>query len=255
MSAKQRLQALARQILPDSVYRRLTATSRRMFQGSIPVGKVNMGSFGRLIPISRQWGMDRGLPINRYYIENFLARYQGDIRGHVLEIQDAMYTKKYGGSRVTKSDILHVKEGAIGATIIADLTEANQIPSNTFDCLIITQTLQLIYDVRSAVKTINRILKPSGVALVTIPGLDPALDEEWVENWFWAFTTASATRLFEEVFPADHVRVEAWGNVLTATAFLQGLATEELTKEQLDYVDPAYQVLVAVRAVKPEDSR
>jgi SAM-dependent methyltransferase len=228
-------------------------TSRRMFQGFIPVGKVDMGSFRRLSPISRQWGMDRGLPINRYYIENFLARHQGDIHGHVLEIQDALYTQKYGGSQVTESDILHVKEGAPGATIIADLTDAQQIPSDTFDCLIITQTLQLIYDVRSAVRTMKRILKPGGVALVTVPGLDPALDEEWAKSWHWTLTTASAARLFEEVFPADNVLVEAWGNVLAAIAFLQGLAAEELAKKELDYVDPAYQVLVAVRAVKPED--
>jgi hypothetical protein len=252
MNVKERLKSVAKKIMPEPVYHRLGATSRRIFQG---VGKVDMGSFKRLTPISRQWGMDRGLPINRYYIENFLARHRGDIHGHVLEIEDASYTQKYGGSRVTKSDILHVKEGAPGATIIADLTYAKQIPSNTFDCLIVTQTLQLIYDMRSAVKTMERILKPSGVALVTVPGLDPALDEEWASSWYWTLTIASATRLFEEAFPAERVQVEAWGNVLAATAFLQGLATEELTKEQLDYVDPAYQVVVAVRAVKPEGSQ
>ena len=253
MNAKKRLNLLPKQIMPEFVYRRLAATSRRMFQGFIPVGKVNMGSFTQLTPISTQWGMDRGLPINRYYIENFLARYASDIRGHVLETGEAMYTLKFGGTRIIKSDVLHVKKGAPGATIVGDLADADHISSNTFDCFILTQTLHYIYDVRSALKTTYRILKPGGVALVTIPGLDPILDEEWSNSRYWTFTKVSAKRLFGEVFPADNVQVEAWGNVLVATAFLQGLATEELTKEQLDYVDPAYQVLVAVRAVKPKE--
>ena len=253
METIMRIKPIAKKILPAPIYYWIATIFRRIFQGYVPVGKANLGSFKRLTPISRYWGADRGLPINRYYIENFLTRYSSDIRGHVLEIGEAMYTLKFGGTRVIKSDVLHIKEGAPDATIIADLTNADHISSNSFDCLIITQTLHLIYDVPSALKTMHRILKPGGVALVTIPGIDPIHDEEWSNSWYWTFTNVSAKRLFGEVFPPDNVRVEAWGNVLTATAFLQGLATEELTKEQLDYVDPAYQVLVAVRAVKPKE--
>jgi len=144
--------------------------------------------------------------------------------------------------------------GVAGATIIADLSVADHIESNSFDCLIVTQTLHLIYDVHSAIKTIYRILKPGGVVLVTIPGIDPIHDEEWADSWYWNFTTVSARRLFEESFPPGNVLVDAYGNVLASAAFLYGLAAEELTKEQLDFIDPAYQVLVAVKAVKSEVS-
>jgi len=100
-----------RQVLPERVYRRVAAVYRRLVHNWIPVGKVDWGSFSRLQPISRQWGDDRGQPINRYYIEKFLARWSHDILGHGLVIGDDAYTKRFGGVRVTRSDVLHVREG------------------------------------------------------------------------------------------------------------------------------------------------
>jgi hypothetical protein len=38
--------------------------------------------------------------------------------------------------------------------------------------------------------------------------------------------------------------------VLTAIAFLRGLAAEELKREELDYHDPDYELIITVRAVK-----
>jgi ubiquinone/menaquinone biosynthesis C-methylase UbiE len=136
------------------------------------------------------------------------------------------------------------------ATIIADLTQADHIPSETFDCIILTQTLQLIYDVRAALKTLHRILKPGGVLLATFPGITQISHSEWVDSWFWRFTSSSARQLFKEFFSATHIQVESYGNVLTASAFLYGLAVEELHQEELDYRDPDYEVSITVRAVK-----
>lgn len=220
-----------------------------------PVGQVRLGDLRRINPISIGWGLDRGQPIDRYYIENFLAHYSEDIQGRVLEIADNSYTLRFGGDRVTKSDVLHVMEDNPKATIVGDLTDAPQIPSDTFDCFILTQTLQYIYDVRSAVKTIYRILKPSGVLLATLPNLTPIHDPQEDKSWgssrlYWGFTPVSAQRLFAEFFP--NVQIETNGNVLAATAFLQGLSAEELKQEELNYCDPSYQVLITVRAVKPD---
>ena len=116
--------------------------------------------------------------------------------------------------------------------MLADLTCADHIPSDTFDCVILTQTLHLIYDVRAALKTLYRILKPGGVVLATFPGISQISQDEWGAYWCWGFTTLSARRLFEEAFPAANVKVEAHGNVLVAMAFLQGLATEELRRDR-----------------------
>jgi SAM-dependent methyltransferase len=215
--------------------------------------RVRFGHLRRLAPISRAFGKDRGLPIDRYYIEQFLSDQVADIRGHVLEIGYDTYTKTFGGDRVTKSDVLHVIDGNPKATIVADLTHANHISSDTFDCIILTQTLQFIYDVEAAVKTLYRILKPGGILLATFGGISQI--SRWdMDRWghYWNFTTLSAQRLFEESFPAAKVKVQGYGNVLAAIALLEGLATQELRQEELCYHDPDYQVLIAVRAEKPE---
>jgi SAM-dependent methyltransferase len=214
-------------------------------------GSVEFGELRRVTPISRNWGFDRGRPVDRYYIESFLARHADDIRGQVLEIGDNSYTREFGRNRVAKSDVLHVTEGNPQATIVADLTGAPQIPSGSFDCVILTQTLQLIYDVQAAIQTLYRILRPRGVLLATFPGISHTGDRDWGNDWCWNFTTASARRLFEEAFPATGVKVEAFGNVLAATSFLYGLAEEELTREELDYHEPGYAVTIAVKASKP----
>ncbi|WP_310428154.1 methyltransferase domain-containing protein [Chamaesiphon sp. VAR_48_metabat_135_sub] len=247
------MNSIARKILPAATRARIKAKLGGT-EYIPPQGVVKFGSLRRVTPISRVFGYDRGLPIDRYYIENFLAHQAQDIQGCVMEIGDNFYTHKFGEDRVTKSDVLHVVEGNPDATIVGDLSNSDNIPSDSFDCLVLTQTLHLIYDMKDAVKTIYRILKPGGVALVTVPGISQIAIDEWKDYWCWSLTTLSAQRLFVEVFPTKNVTVEHYGNVLAATAFLQGIATEELEKQELDYRDPSYQVLITVRAVKPEEA-
>jgi SAM-dependent methyltransferase len=214
------------------------------------VGGVRFGSFGRLTPINRNFGYDRGQPVDRYYIERFLRREAQAIAGRVLEIGDATYTRRFGGARVTTSDVLHVTAGSPEATLIGDLADAPHLPTAAFDCVILTQTLQLIYDLRAALDTVYRILKPGGVALATLPGISHIGDQTWRDTWYWNATPHSARRLFAEVFGAEHVTVEVCGNVLVATAFLQGLAVHELDSADVDFADPDYPVLITVRATK-----
>jgi ubiquinone/menaquinone biosynthesis C-methylase UbiE len=152
--------------------------------------------------------------------------------------------------------VLHLAKGESLATIVADLTDAQHIPSTSFDCVILTQTLQFIYDVRAALATIYRILKPGAVVLATVPGISQ-ISRYDMERWghFWSFTTLSAQQLFEEAFPGANLTVEAYGNVLAATAFLHGLAIQELKQKELDHWDPDYQVVITIRAMKPAAGR
>jgi SAM-dependent methyltransferase len=219
-----------------------------------PVGAVRFGSLRRLAPVSVQWGDDRGGPIDRYYIERFLRDNRHDVRGRVLEIAEDVYSRWFGGRQVTRFDILEYQQGEHPrATFVGDLTTADHIPGDTFDCVIVTQTLQLIYDVEAALTTIHRILRPGGVALITVPGisqLNRRDSETWGDYWCWGFTTRSAERLFGEAFASGDVRVAAHGNVLAATAFLYGLGRGELTRRELDHRDPDYQLLITIRARK-----
>lgn len=242
---------VAQILIPTRLRRRILA---RWHQNEFvpPAGQVRFGDLGRLTPISRRWGKDRGgLPIDRFYIERFLQAHAGDIHGRVLEVQDASYTRRFGGERVTQSDVLHAVGGNHQATIVADLMSAPQIPSDTFDCIILTQVLLCIPDVRAAVRTVHRILRPGGVALVTLPGISQIARHD-MERWgdYWRFTTLSSRMLFECVFAPEAVQVEAHGNVLAAVAFLHGLSSTELRPEELSHTDQDYQLLITIRAVK-----
>ena len=210
------------------------------------------GSLRRLSPISTKFGLDRGLPIDRYYVERFLSTHAEDIRGHVLEVMDPTYTRKFGRERVTRCDVVSLTPGR-NVTLVEDLAHASSIPSDTFDCIILTQTLQMIYEIHSAVRHLHRILRPGGVLLMTSHGISKlyAHDDRDPHGEYWHLTPQSARRLFCELFPSSNVRVDAFGNVLAAIAFLHGLSAEELRTDELDRFDPDYPVLVAVRAVRP----
>lgn len=223
----------------------------RLGRRAPPIGRAQFGSFRRVKPLSGRFGFDRGLPIDRYYIEDFLSRHATDICGHVLEVRDNTYTKRYGENRVTQSDIISISGEEGMPTIVADLARGDQIPSGAFDCIILTQTLHLIYDTSAALKTLSRILKPRGVLLATVPGISQ-ISRGNIGNWvdYWRFTSASAQKSFSGVFPPQDLQVSTRGNVLSAIAFLEGLAAEELTCQELDYLDQDFEVIVCVRAVK-----
>jgi glycosyltransferase involved in cell wall biosynthesis/SAM-dependent methyltransferase len=249
VALRQAVGGIRRRIAPI-LPRRLRERLLRAREHVPPVGRVRFGHLRRLTPISRCFGFDRGLPVDRYYIERFLARNASEIVGRVLEIGDDSYTRRFGGSRVSRSDVLHVHVGNPRATYVGDLTDPDVLPANTFDCIVLTQTLQLIYDVPLAIRCVHRALAPGGAVLVTAPGISQIDRGEWGRTWFWSFTPAALRRLFGEVFGPDAVMVERYGNVFSATAFLQGLAVEELETSDLDPVDEAYPVIVALRARK-----
>jgi len=210
---------------------------------------------GSVSPVSGSVGFDRGQPIDRYYIEKFLSAHSADIKGHTLEFGNRAYTLKFGGDKVVKSDVLCVEEGNPEATIVADMTNAHQIQSNTFDCIIMTQTLQMIYNFHSALQHLHRILKPGGVLLVTTHGINRICRREGRDHWgeYWRFTAQSIRKIFLGYFTENNLTIEAFGNVLAAVSLLHGLAAHELRKSELDFRDPDFEVLIVIRAVKSED--
>jgi glycosyltransferase involved in cell wall biosynthesis len=236
-------------VLPSPIGRWIQRIRGR--PGRIPVGSVRFGDLKRLSPISNYFGLDRGTPIDRYYIESFLTQNAGDIGGRVLETDNSRYTRRFGGARVERSDVLSTEADNLNATIVGDLTELVVLPEAVFDCIILTQTLQFIFDVGAALATSHRALKPGGVLLVTVPGVTKVHDR-W--PWYWTFTAAAIRRLLEEKFGHDAVSVEAHGNIFSATAFLYGISTEELNVRDLKVDDENYPVVVAARAIKRKDA-
>ena len=238
-----------RRVLPLFVFRLVASLQGKEYR--LPAGRVRWGEFRRREPLSRCFGFDRGTPIDRYYIEGFLQRNAADVQGRVLEVMNDVYTRRFGGNRVTRNDVLDIDSTNAAATIVADLADGEGIPSDAFDCIILTQVLQLIYDAPAAIDTIYRALRPGGVLLMTVPGITQMTYRELGHTWFWSFSEASARRLLNASFPAEAVSIEKHGNLLAATAMLRGVTLEDVRPSELDACDPDYQVVLAIRAVKP----
>ncbi|WP_372756557.1 glycosyltransferase [Mariniflexile sp.] len=245
----QNIKNILKKILPLKVIKRIQYVLYKQSKNKLPY-KINLGDLNRTTPFSTEFGYDRGGPIDRYYIENFLNQNSSLVKGQVLEIGDNEYTLKYGGDKLTQSDILHVDDTNKEATYIGDLSDVPHLPSNTFDCIILTQTLHLIYDYKSAIETCYRVLKKGGVLLLTVPGISHIAQDQWRKYWLWSFTDASMEKIMLEHFPKDNVSIQTYGNVLVASAFLYGMGLPEIKKEQMDYHDPHYQVIISVRAKK-----
>jgi hypothetical protein len=205
----------------------------------------------RIHPISNQFGLDRGVPIDRYYIEKFLSEKSSHVQGAVLEIAENTYSKKFG-SHVSSYEILHTDPSNKKATIIGDLTKPGTLPDGKIDCFICTQTLNFIFDVPRAIEGSYRLLKQGGCFLGTVAGI-AQISRYDMDRWgdYWRFTNLSIQRLFEQVYDPSKIEIQTFGNVYAANAFLQGLAVEDLpTTDCLKHKDDDYQIIIGIFAIK-----
>lgn len=203
-------------------------------------------------PISKVFGIDRGLPIDRYYIEKFLSQNKQFIKGVVLEIAESTYTRRFGGKDVKKSLVFNIKASRSKADIIGNLETGEGIGENLIDCFILTQTLPFIYDIHKAVVNALRMVKPGGTLLITVPGITQ-ISRYDMDRWghYWSFTDASLLRLLLEVVPRSQIRIQTYGNVKAAACLLYGLAANELSSDDLEFHDPDYQVTISAVVRKP----
>jgi hypothetical protein len=236
------------------------ADSKKKFGDSLHKNKLylrrlgwRLRAFYRLTPFSRVFGFDFGKPLDRYYIEKFLSQNSAAIKGRVLEVGDSFYTRLFGAQRVKTADVLHAIEGNAEATLVGDLATGQGIPCGVYDCIILTQVLPFIYDVRGALKTSKGALNSTGTLLVTVPGISQ-ISRYDMDRWgdYWRFTSLGLRRLLEEQFPEASITVQVYGNVLAASAFLYGLASEDLRADELDTHDSDYEVIIAAKVIKVE---
>ena len=208
-----------------------------------------VNSINPVIPLSTKYGFDRGTPIDRIYIESFLNSNKDYIKGTCLEIHDIAYTKKFGGNKVSQSDSLDINIANKEANIYGDLRNLKEIINNdTYDCLIITHTINVIDDLDAVISECHRILKPGGTLLLTIPGfIGPVID---LDKSFWRFNKNNTRYILEKKFNKNSIQIISCGNVLAGQAFLTGLAAEELSKSEINYNDPHFPIVIGAIAIK-----
>ncbi len=201
-------------------------------------------------PASRRLGLDRGSPIDRYWIDQFIEANRDAIRGRCLEVGGDRYVRTYGTTGVAHVDVLDVDPANESASVHGDLRSLPHIADNSYDCLVLTQVLQYIDDLPAAFRECARILSPGGTILVTVPttqALDPFAP---AGRECWRFTAHALEWLTRSHFPVATIELKSWGNAGVGAAFFLGLAQQDVRQRELDKVDPMFPCLVTMRATK-----
>lgn len=208
------------------------------------VRRPRWGNLRRPRPFSDRFGFDRGTPVDRHFIELFVDACRSDVRGRVLEVRDSTYARRVGGA--VSIDILDVDPRNDTATVIADLSEPGSLPASAFDCAIVTQTLQYVKNPIIAVGNLHRCLAPGGVLLVSVPSI-AKIDHHAVDTDRWRMLPNGLHDVLTTAFDVQDVEISSFGNLVAATAFLYGMAVEELRPADLSAVDPLFPMLSCAR--------
>lgn len=159
------------------------------------------------------------------------------------------YKRRFGSDRATV-DVLDVDPSNPKATVICDIAGDDGFPADAYDCFVLTQMLEPVFDLEAAVRNSHRALAPGGTLLVTVPSIMGVVPPEVAPRDYWRFSVDSCCELFGRVFGHDRVDVRAHGNVLASVAFLMGLCLEDLTTAELDEHDPLFPLIISVRATR-----
>lgn len=205
------------------------------------------------VPISQQFGTERGTPIDRYYIDQLLEEHSEFIKGDVLEIEDNTYTVRFGKDHVARSIVMDVSAQNSSISFNGNLETGEGIKDEIADCFILTQTLMYIFDLKSAVHNIARLLKRGGNALITCSGISQN-SRRCMDDYgcCFNFNVDALRRLFEQEPDMEVLEAGSFGNVKTVSAHLNGLCCEDLTAEDFVPNDKYYPLIVYAVVKKDE---
>ncbi len=132
----------------------------------------------------------------RNSVNNFLKKISSNfIDADILEIgsglkkRNASAVEIFGKAREFQQTDVDVNLGYK----ILDLTNIESF-NKEYDLVICTNVLEHIYDVRTAVKNLYKLVKKEGNLIISVPFMYPLHDEP---EDFWRFTEHSLKKLFE----------------------------------------------------------
>lgn len=200
------------------------------------------------IPLSDDHGFDRGTPIVRSYIDDFLGKHRESISGSVLEAGDRRYTGKFGAG-VTASAVVDIDAANPQATVVADLSRDGALPHEAYDCIILTEVLHLLDSPATCLRSCHAALRAGGTLLITVPALK-RLHPSQPDRDYLRYTPAGLRLLLGGAWDGP-CSVTSYGNLRACVAFLVSHVTEEIDPEDLWFADERFPLTVTAYAQKP----
>lgn len=211
---------------------------------------VRWGNLRRVEPFCANFGISRGDPVDRYYIEGFLTRHADLIHGDVLEVQDQYYTSRYA-KRVTRAHVVDIDPGNENATLVADLCDTDSLPEQAYDTIILTQVIQVLVDPVAALRNMWRSLRPGGSLLITGPTMGKLAYDLGEPLDYWRWTPDGFRELLRTALPQAGLQVAGAGNLLACIAYLMGMAQQDLSESDMRVDDPIHHLIVTALVTKP----
>jgi SAM-dependent methyltransferase len=197
-------------------------------------------------PLSDDHGFGRGTPLDRRYIESFLARHQDAVHGSILEVGDDRYSRRFGAPGQTT--VVDVDRANPQATLSADLCDSASLPADAFDCIVLVETLHLLSAPAACLANCQRALVSGGSLLMTVPALK-RLSPTRPDSDFWRFTPAGLELLLARTWDGPF-RIESFGNLRVCLGFLCAQVVEDLDDDDFARNDPRFPLTVAAHARK-----
>jgi len=198
------------------------------------------------VPLNNTFGFHRGEPIDRYYIAKAISKYSNKIRGLTLEVGERRYTNEFSNIDISNSFILNYSGPEGHNCVTGDLTNLDTFEDQKFDTFICTQTLNFIYDFRSAINTSYEILNKDGFFIGTV-GSVSHISKYDNDRWgdYWRFTELGIKTILSES-DFDVIDITGYGNMLSAKAMFDGCVVEDFDDiSLLDYEDPIYPLIIS----------
>ena len=200
----------------------------------------------RTHPINDNFGYNRGTPIDRFYIRQAIDGYSENIKGTVLEIGGRQYTEAYSKTDPKDSFILNYIPMPGSNVIVGDLCDCSSLEGRKFDTFVCTQTLNFIYDFKSAIDTSYELLNAGGYFIGTVASVSNISkydNSRWGD--FWRFTKKGMEAVLAES-KFEIIDIKGFGNVLAAKAMFDGFVVEDFdNNELLNFTDSGYPVIIS----------
>lgn len=195
-------------------------------------------------PVGDKMGLDRGTSISRYYITKWLDK-------TCTRLKDVSSSYEVGDDRYIKHYFPKANHFTLDYSKGEDLTKPETLTQSSVDVFICTQVFNFIYNIQCAVTGAYSVLKDDGLLVGTVAGVTSQISRFDMDRYgdYWRFSDIAIKKLLESVFGEGNVEVEAFGNAMASTAYIQGMCVEDLPhQELLDILDPDFPLVIGFKA-------